>query len=123
VKERPTGIIRTLPSLEPGHVGRDRYEASIKGMDRGEVEMIYIALPALPKTDVLHMYLLVEGKVEVRLNIAEYVKGGDALRLKCWDGVTRTSKFWAVCTGPVSRPPEPIARRGFQGFRYTGDLW
>ena len=38
-------------------------------------------------------------------------------------GTIRQPKVWAICTGPVSRPPEPIKRRGFQGFRYTEDLW
>jgi len=120
MKERPTGIIRTLPSLEPGHVGRQRYEASIRMMERGHLQVIYIALSAIPKTEVLHMYLLVEGKIEVRLNIAGY-EPGDAR--ECWDKAIRKPKVWAVCTGPVSRPEEPIKRRGFQGFRYTQDLW
>lgn len=120
MKERPTGIIRTLPSLGPGHVGRRRYEASIKAMEKGQIEAIYIALSAVPKTEVLHMYLIVEGKVEVRLNIAGY-EDGDAR--ECWDREIRQPKVWAICTGPVSRPPETMRMRGFQGFRYTEDLW
>lgn len=120
MKERPTGIIRTLPSLEPGHVGRQRYETAIKAMERGYHDAIYIALSAIPKTPVLHMYLLVEGKIEVRLNISHYEDGDER---ECWDKAIRKPKVWAVCTGPVSRPEEPIKRRGFQGFRYTGDLW
>jgi hypothetical protein len=119
-KERPTGIIRTLPSLEPGHVGRKRYEDSIEMLEKGRIEAIYIALEAIPKIEVLHMYLLIEGKIEVRLNIAGYVDGDER---ECWDEEIRRPKYWAVCTGPVSRPPEPVARRGFQGFRYTTDLW
>src|SRR5262245_50537089 len=99
MKERPTGIIRTLPSLGPDQVSRDNYERSMMALEKGRIETIYIALPAIPKIKVLHIYLLVEGKVEVRLNIADYVKG-NALQLKCWDGVTRAPKFWAVCTGP-----------------------
>jgi hypothetical protein len=120
MKDRPTGIIRTLPSLGPGHVGRRRYEASIKAMEKGRLEAIYIALSAIPKTEVLHMYLIVEGKVEVRLNIAGY-EDGDAR--ECWDLTVRQPKVWAVCTGPVSRPSEPMKMRGFQGFRYTEALW
>jgi len=117
---RPTGIIRTLPSLEPGHVGKQRYESSIKALEQGRDVQIYIALSAKPKTEVLHMYLLIEGEIKVRLNIADYVPG-DAR--ECWDRTIRAPKFWAVCTGPVSKPPEPMKRRGFQGFRYTEDLW
>jgi hypothetical protein len=120
MKERPTGIIRTLPSLGPEHIGKKRYEASLKALERGHDLMIHIALSAIPKVEVLHMYLLVGGEIQVRLNIAGY-KPGDAH--ECWDGEIRQPKFWAVCTGPVSRPPETMKRRGFQGFRHTGDLW
>lgn len=120
MKDRPTGIIRTLPSLGPDQIGKKRYEASIKAMEKGKIDAIYIALSAIPKTEVLHLYLIIEGRVDVRLNIAGY-EPGDAR--KCWDQTIRQPKVWAVCTGPVSRPPEPIKKRGFQGFRYTPDLW
>lgn len=120
MKERPTGIIRTLPSLGPEHIGKKRYELSIEAMEAGRIDAIYIALPSVPKTEVLHLYLIIEGRVDIRLNIAGY-EPGDAR--KCWDETIRQPKVWAVCTGPVSRPPEPMKRRGFQGFRYTGDLW
>lgn len=119
-KGRPTGIIRTLPSLGGDQIGKKRYEASIKALERGRDLKIYIALQAIPKLEILHMYLLVEGEVRVRLNIACY-EPGDAR--ECWDRSIRKPKFWAVCTGPVSRPPEPIKMSGFRGFRYTENLW
>lgn len=118
--ERPTGIIRTLPSLDPGHIGKQKYEASIIGLKRGLIPAIYIALAQKPTIDVLHIYLLIEGEIKVRLNIAGY-EDGDAR--ECWDQTIRKPKYWAICTGPVSEPPEPIKRRGFQGFRYTEELW
>jgi hypothetical protein len=121
MKERPTGIIRTLPSLDGDtSAGARRYRTSIEGLERGLIPAIYIALPSVPRIDVLHMYLLVEGHIQVRLNIAGY-EPGDAR--ECWDRTIRKPKVWAVCTGPVSRPPEFVARRGFQGFRYTEELW
>jgi hypothetical protein len=70
----------------------------------------------LPKTEVLYMYLLIEGQIRVRLNIVEYVPGTSEI---CWDATIRQPKHWAVCGGPVCRPPEKIYRKGFQGFRYT----
>lgn len=117
---RPTGIIRTLPSLKDDSVGHTRYTNSIKAIERGHDVTIYIALQAIPKTEVLHMYLLIEGEVKVRLNIAGYEDGDER---ECWDRSIRRPKYWAVCTGPASRPPEPIKHRGFQGFRYTEALW
>lgn len=121
MSERPTGIIRTLPSLYgKASIGARRYRRSIGMLEAGNLPAVYIALSAIPKIEVLHLYLLVEGKIEVRLNIAGF-EPGDARR--CWDEAIRQPKFWAICTAPVSRSPEPIAMRGFQGFRYTQELW
>ncbi len=122
MKERPTGIIRTLPSLyndgkQPGY---RRYIRSIRELTAGKIPAIYIAMAQLPKVDVLHMYLLIEGRIRVRMNIVEYAPGTSAI---CWDSTIRQPKFWAVCGLPLEKPPEPIKMRGFQGFRYTGDLW
>lgn len=119
---RPTGIIRTLPSLyaDSENIGHRRFLASIKALEAGSIPAIYIALASMPKQEVLHLYLLIEGKVEVRMNIAGY-QPGDAR--ECWDRTIRKPKVWVECTGPVSRPPEPIRLRGFQGFRYCDYLW
>lgn len=130
---RPTGIIRTLPSLygqqaafnasvncRKESIGATRYRSSMKLLDVGKLDAVYIALQAKPTIDVLHMYLVVDGEITVRLNIAGYVPGDER---ECWDRTIRKPKYWAVCTAPVSRPPEQMWRRGFQGIRYTEDLW
>jgi hypothetical protein len=118
---RPTGIIRTLPSLYgDASVGARRYRASIEMLERGSIPAIYIALAQMPRIEVLHMYLLMEDEIKLRLNIAGYEPGSAR---ECWDKTIRSPKYWAICTSPVSRPLEPIYRRGFQGFRYTEDLW
>lgn len=131
--DRPTGIIRTLPSLygqraafgasinsREESVGARRYRESLRLLESGRIGAIYIALQCIPKHDVLHMYLLVDGSIDVRLNIAGYEPGDSR---ECWDQAIRKPKYWAVCTGPVSRPPERIERKGFQGIRYTEELW
>jgi len=119
---RPTGIIRTLPSLynDDGNVGYQRYTRAIDELERGVIDVIYIALAAMPKVDVIHMYLLIEGEIRVRLNIVEYAPGTAEI---CWDSTIRQPKYWALCAGPVVRPLEPMPHRGFQGFRYTEELW
>lgn len=130
---RPTGIIRTLPSLygeraafgasincRVESIGAKRYRESIRFLETGRLPAIYIALQCIPRVDVLHMYLLIEGQIALRLNIAGYEPGSAR---ECWDKTIRKPKFWAVCTGPVSRPPEIIQHRGFQGIRYTEELW
>ena len=120
--ERPTGIIRTLPSLytSGNSIGARRYRQSIQFLESGKLECIYIAMQCVPTYDVLHIYLIIDGRIDVRLNLAGYEPGTTR---KCWDETIRTPKFWAVCTPPVSRPPEEMLRRGFQGIRYTEDLW
>jgi len=129
--ERPTGIIRTLP-----YFGADKatdaamnkaFELmmrSFRMMEIGNslVEVIYIALAQKPTIEVLQCYLLVEGAIRVRANISHY-EPGEGSSVKCWDESLRSPKWWAVLTPPVSFAPEPIPRRGFQGFRYTTDLW
>lgn len=119
---RYTGIIRTLPTLykDKSNIVYRRYVRAIRELESGIITQIYIALAQIPKIEVLHMYLLIEGQVRLRLNIADYIPGTSEI---CWDATIRQPKYWAVCTAPVSRPPEEIRRRGFQGFRYTEDLW
>ncbi len=122
MRNPPTGIIRTLPTLyaDPKNPGYRGLLRSIAQCERDESAFFYVALAQQPKQDVLHLYLLVGNKIEMRFNVAGYETGGV---MRCWDGTTRNGKVWVVCTGPVSRAPEPIQRRGFQGFRYTEDLW
>lgn len=119
---RPTGIIRTLPSLynDGGNVGYRRYVKAVKELEAGVIQAIYVAMAQLPKIEVLYMYLLIEGRIRVRLNIVEYVPGTEAI---CWDSTIRQPNYWAVCSAPVSHPPFDIPRKGFQGFRYTEELW
>lgn len=135
MSSRPTGIIRTLPSLYKGNresagrfrrisdknnEGYRRYVRSIRELEKGIIPVIYIAMAQLPKIEVLHMYLLIEGQIRVRMNIVEYRPGSEAIS---WDQKYLNPKYWALCSAPVSRPPEKIFRKGFQGFRYTEELW
>lgn len=124
MKARPTGIIRTLPNLYAGkdEVAHMRMLTSFEALAAGQIPAIYIALAQKPTIEVLHLYVLIEGKIICRMNIAGYESGDDAA-VKCWDNVSRTPAWWAVCSAPITFPPETIERRGFQGFRYTEDLW
>lgn len=119
----PTGIIRTLPLIyaDPAHAACINYRASIEAMAEDEDYTIAFALATKPKQDFLHVYLVIAGKVDARFNFVGYREGKPC---RLWDGTVRHPKAWAVCCGPASRPPEPIHRRGFRGFRYvTEPLW
>jgi hypothetical protein len=124
IKIRPTGIIRTLPNLYASrdNVAYRRMLKSFEWLASGHIPAIYIALAQKPTTEVLHIYILIDGKIICRMNIAGYDDGATS-EVKCWDEVSRQPKWWAVCSAPISFPPTPILRRGFQGFRYTEDLW
>jgi hypothetical protein len=124
--ERPTGIIRTLPGEAKSYAldsfARGRMMRSYDALSEGKIPAIYVALAQRPKVDVLHLYILVGGQIVCRMNIAGY-ESGKGWTLDCWDGVNRVSPWWVLCSAPVSYPPEPIKMRGFQGFRYTQELW
>jgi hypothetical protein len=119
--ERPTGIIRTLPGeAKTYEFAKDRMMRSYNALEKGLIPAIYVALAQRPKVEVLHIYMLVGGQIICRMNLAAWRENWT---LECWDGVERYARFWAVCSAPVSYPPEPIKMRGFQGFRYTTELW
>ena len=121
--EPPIAILRTLPSLyaDPANVGYQGLMRSIRECERDEAAGFYIALAQQPKYEVLHLYLLIGGEVNYRFMLAGYSPGTDAV---CWDQTVMQPKLWAICTGPVERPPHSIKRRGFQGFRYVYEpLW
>lgn len=128
---RPTGVIRCLPyfgaqtaSDEAMNKAYERMMAALKALERGERDVLYIAFAKKPVVEVLHCYLLIEGKIVVRANISHFEEG-DGRPVKSWDGHDLMPNWWAVLTAPVSWPEEPISRRGFQGFRYTDtkQLW
>jgi hypothetical protein len=134
----PTGIIRTLPYFGTADAaGNVRDDSKVKAMNLAYRRMmrafkaiertgeghVLIALSAQPKIDVLHCYLIVGGQVRLRARIAGYQEGENLGDVACWDNSVRSAKVWAILCAPVEYPPEPILRRGFQGFRYTTDLW
>lgn len=131
--QRPTGIIRTLPYFgskdsehDAPHATNKAYQRmmrTLRAIEKGTAEHFYVAFAQRPTTTVLHCYLICGGEVRVRANIAEWIPGDKMGKVECWDDSSRQAKWWAVLTGPISWPPEKMLRRGFQGFRYTEDLW
>lgn len=128
---RPTGIVRCLPyfgaqtaSDKAMNEAYERMLAALKALEKGQRDTLYIAFHKKPTLEVLHCYLLVEGKVIVRANISHF-KEHKGRAVKSWDGRDLTPQWWGVLTAPVSWPEEIIKRRGFQGFRYTDteQLW
>jgi hypothetical protein len=134
----PTAIIRTLPyfgaSVNGGKVQDEteqkamslayrRMMRALRNLENDPEAVVYVAFPQRPTKEVLDCYLIVGGKVRVRARIATWIEGDEVGTVNCWDGSARDAKWWAVLTAPVSFPPEDVLRRGFQGFRYTTELW
>jgi hypothetical protein len=61
-----------------------------------------------------------QGRIWFRANIVGY-EGPQSIH--CEDGSMRFGNCWAMLGPPVVKPPREIWMKGFQGFRYTGDLW
>lgn len=120
--ERPSGLIKTLPTLygDPGQA-KERFELTLAKIAEGKMDHFYIFLPGKPSKEVLHVYILIDGQIRVRCNLADCIPHDG--EMNSWDGQKRKPKYLLVCTAPISYPPEPIYRKGFQGIRYTTDLW
>jgi hypothetical protein len=83
---RPTGIIRTLPYFGAETMNRAfaLMMAAFKALESGKQEATYIAFAQRPTIEVLHCYILVEGKIVVRANISHWEQGdGRAVRYMC----------------------------------------
>lgn len=119
-----TGIIKVLPRRWYEEVGGEPYLRRTFGENiphRGG--LFFMSLPGKPKYDVLHFYLLINGLVRYRLNIAEILPGGTMTFRDRPVPQTWTAKYWAVLTAPVVEPAASMPMRGFQGFRYTEELF
>lgn len=134
----PTAVIRTLPyfgaKVSGGKVQDEserkaislayrRMMRALRNLAQNPEAVVYVAFPARPTKEVLDCYLIVGGKVRCRARIADWIEGDHVGTVNCWDGSARDAKWWAVLTAPVSFPNEDVLRRGFQGFRYTTNLW
>ena len=117
---QPTGIIKCLPPAWVQKSGGLQYVKSIrKTIDSGEHQW-FMSFPTKPRREVLHLYVLFDGHVQFRVNIAVW-RGGNGL-MNMYGGQF-LAKWWAVCTGPMTFPPKPVPMRGFRGYRYTEELW
>jgi len=124
----PTGIIRTLPygANHDDEAMRRAFQKMMNGLNRlnrSDSAYVLIGMQQQPKLDVLHCYLICEGRIIGRARIAGYQDGEKQGAVSCWDGSTRKHKVWAILSAPFEPAPATILRRGFQGFRYTIHLW
>lgn len=120
--EQPTGIIKCMPhKFVFDEYGAVRFiQDFFYKPNRDPNNVFYLTLSAIPKFDVLHLYLLVDKCIRFRANIVEF-RGPATYKFSSTR--TITGKAWVVVGAPVIRAPFKIEMRGFQGFRYTSTLF
>lgn len=124
--ERPTGIIVTFPRVFFEEVSRVKFVREFLAMNNSDYEGCWLCkVPAIPKLEVLHCYIIINNRIRYRANIAGFEQGGPQEFDGRLSGKRRvhTAKAWMQLTGPVVKAPYRMEMRGFQGFRYTQDLW
>jgi hypothetical protein len=75
-----------------------------------------------PKHDVLYCYIIIGGRIMYRANVSHY-ETGPAEIMKPNQLVSQINWNRLVLTAPIVKAPHKIEMRGFQGFRYTNELF
>ncbi len=122
---KPDGIIVTMPVAFFKEYGAKRFEKEIERLNDFNTEYVwYRVMKNLPTIDVLYCYLLYNGKIQWRVNIAGYERGVTKAfpRPKGGVRVFENCNMVTLC-GPAIKCPKNIPMKGFQGFRYTQELF
>lgn len=122
MNEFPDGIIITISmkSIEEKGGYRNFLKEFLDCMEDDHYSSAYwIKAGNKPRHDVLDVYIVIGGRIRWKCTFVESHKAG-YIEL---DRGRMYGRGWIVCTGPVERPPQPIYKKGFQGFRYTQTLF
>lgn len=110
-----------LDKVYPG--GRVAIIKALESTDSGEYQWMQFCGSGVPTRQVEFCYLIWDGKVQYRLTVERYQKNVTG---KFADGgVVRSFKGrnLVIMTGPCTKAPYDIPRKGFQGVRYTEFLF
>lgn len=118
-------IIITIPQRFIAYYGRRRfYRAMIAMSSPDSFAVWHHGLPSMPTKDTLYCYLVLDGWVRFRLNVAGFGNGprlfDDTTNKICRDG--GHGPYVELC-GPLVKAPLQIAMKGFQGYRYSPALF
>lgn len=119
---QPVGIIKTMPASWVKELpnGLNNWETTFLKMNEIESYHWTFNLSGKPKYEVLYFYLLMNGAIRYRANIIGYT-GPETV--KCYSGEHRYGKVWVNVAAPVIKLNPPITMKGFQGFRYTSEIY
>ena len=101
----------------------DTYDGGVKTYLRVMMSIVdsgqspwYNAISLIPKQKVVYCYIVFDGKVQLRANIAGFLKKGEK-------GNLLGNRNCCLLTGPVIKAPMKIEQKGFRGFRYCKQLF
>lgn len=123
----PDGIMLTLPIafFEDRNWDYDGFTKMFQKFMAADDSIWNFRLTNLPKHDIAWVYLVFDKKVQFRVNFVQYERNVS----KCFkDGPNKKVRDfpnanWVILCGPAVRPPHEWPQKGFQGFRYTTQLF
>ncbi len=119
--DRPVGIIITIGEKwlkERGY--RNWYRDFMQAMNN-EGYTYWLRQGNKPTVeDLLYVYICIHGKIRFR---TLFVQAEGAGYKDFTNGNRMFANAWVVVCGPVVKAPFEIKRKGFQGFRYTEQLF
>ena len=122
---KPDGIIVTIPMIVVEENGGEKIlERYFEQMNFHDDWYWSQGLGQSPKYEVLYLYLLWNGLIRYRLNISHSEVGTREFKdFKNGGFRSINKKHWFICTAPVIKAPKDFIKKGFQGFRYTQELF
>lgn len=127
ITEPPVAIILTLPVqfFKERQMDEESFKKYFERLMRKEDMLWNFRLTNLPTHDVAWVYFNFFGKVHYRLNLVMYQRNAAKSFNDTPDGITRDfdASNWVICTGPVVPAPYEISMKGFQGFRYSKQIF
>jgi hypothetical protein len=123
--EPPDGIVITISAgmlKERGYCNWLRN--FLNAMHNHERLVYYMRQGAKPKHDIRFVYLCIGNKVRYRAYFAG-TEGPKWMEFRNVDGSSKLlfARAWILLCGPVVKAPFDVPMKGFQGFRYTKELF
>jgi hypothetical protein len=121
---KPEALIITYPAaLLKKHGGYRAFRTGMLEMNRHPDACWLQRCRNRPRHSVLYVYVVVGGRLKFRLNLVEWDNGTPVEAMRPDGTMMLTTWPRLVLSGPVIEAPERIPMRGFQGFRYTNELY
>lgn len=125
---RPEAIVLTLPVafFQDRGAGVQEFKKMFVRYMAREDALWNFRLTNLPTIDdIAWVYLIFDKHIQFQCNFVQYERN---VSKEFKDSPDRKARYfpnanWVIMTGPAIAPPEPIERKGFQGFRYAVKLF